>query len=186
MTVRIGEPRDFEALYALLLPMHAESALFPLSEAKTKHTLALVLTRQIQSVCGVIDNPSGDGSLVASICLVRSAFWYSEAHHYEDLWSFVHPDHRKGHDYAQQLLRFIKAFGDRVGEPVFPGVLSSKQTLGKIRFYSREFQMVGALFGYGKVKLPDGVGELRPSARKPGEFNVHESKMSKLLEKAAA
>lgn len=169
MTVRVGVPADYEPLYQLLLHMHRETALFPLSEARARATIAALLSRSVASIVGVIDNHDGDG-LVAAIGLVRSQFWYSEAHHFEDVFTFVHPDHRKT-DYAQQLLRFVKAFSDRVGEPVFPGVFSSKRTLGKIRLYSREMPLVGALFAWPPTSAGHCIKELKLSTREVGKLS---------------
>lgn len=185
MTVRIGKPEDLDNLYDLLLLMHAESGLFPLSPEKTRATLSRMLNREVPCICGVIENPGGSG-LVGAIGLVRSSFWYSESHHFEDVFTFVHPDHRKGHDYAGHLLDFVKAFGDRVGEPVFPGVLSNKKTLGKIRLYSRRLPLIGAIFVYPPTLAPEGMEDLKPSERKVGKFNIPEHRMGKALADKAA
>jgi hypothetical protein len=143
--VRRGVPADAEPMMILLREMHAENGLAPLDEQKVRNTLMRGLTGD-GAIVGIIRS---DGIIAASVGLFISRWWYSEASHVEDLWSFVSENYRKS-EYAKNLLVWSKHAAKVLGQPLLMGVLSSERTQAKIKLYQRQLGApVGALFSVG-------------------------------------
>lgn len=150
MTVRIAGQEDAAGLWALLHLMHDENGVAPIDDEKLKWTLARGLARD-KAVIGVI----GDvGAPVASVGLYAGEWWYSTEQHLEDLWNFVHPEHRRS-TYAKDLIQFAKRASDDLGIPLLMGVLSTERTKAKVRLYERQLPFAGAIFLYPGVKAED-------------------------------
>lgn len=144
--VRVAGPQDRERLWDLLMLAAQENALFPINEDRVRRALEKILGRE-KAVAGIID---GTTALAGAACLDYGQMWYSNAWHVQDLAIFVHPDYRRGAQnkgHAKALLQFAIWWADQMGLPLFPGVLSTSRTEGKIKFYQRELgPMVGAVF----------------------------------------
>lgn len=142
--VRIANKVDEGAVFDLLMLLAAENALAPVNDEKVRAMIRRSTDRQ-GGVIGIIDAP--DGGIAASVSLIMAQWWYSEAWHYEEVWSFVHPDHRRGAgNYAQRLIQFARWWGEQIGMPVLMGVLSTHRTIGKVRLYARHIPLAGALY----------------------------------------
>jgi hypothetical protein len=139
--VRLARPDDEAAVYALLLDLHGENALGSLAPAKVEAMLRRG-TRGEGGVIGIIDGPRG---IEASIGLVMTQWWYSEEWHLEEMWNFVHPDHRRS-THAKKLVEFAKWTSDRLGVPLLLGILTRHRLLPKMRLLQRQMPQVGALF----------------------------------------
>ena len=139
--VRIARETDEVALFSLLTLMHAENGLFPMAPEKVLERMRLG-TRGQGGVIGVIDGPEG---IEASIGLFISQFYYTNSHHLEDAWSFVHPDHRHS-THAKRLLQFAKWTQKKMGIPLLTGVLTRIRLAPKMRLYQRELTQAGAIF----------------------------------------
>jgi hypothetical protein len=144
--VRFAVPQDARQLLDLVRLVHAESGLFPLSEAKVRHEIDGSI-RQETGVIGVIGAP---GSPVGAAWLVGGADWYTETPALVERFIFVHPDHREGTRHAYDLLAWAQGLSDRCG-PLLIGVMSSRQRgAAKLRFYRRRFgEPTGFYFAYG-------------------------------------
>ncbi len=142
--VRVATPADEQAVFDILMLLAEENAMSPVSEAKVWAAIHKGTRRQ-GGIIGVIDTPNRQ--IAATVGISMGQWWYTEAMHCEEIWSFVHPDHRKGKEnYAKMLIEFSRWWGEQLGLPVLMGVLSTKRTLGKVRLYSRHIPFVGALF----------------------------------------
>jgi len=76
-----------------------------------------------------------------------NTWWYSRHFHCQDLWCFVHPDHRRGKQtYARDLIDFAKWWADQLGMDLIMGVMSLHRAEGKVRLYRRVLPFVGAVF----------------------------------------
>lgn len=145
--VRIGVPADEEPMMVLLRQMHAENGMSPWDEAKVLDILRRGLWRNY-ALIGVIHGPK---EIEASIGIFSGTMWYSSEQHLEDLWSFVHPDHRRtatGKDsHAKKLLDFAKVASNELNRPLLMGIINTEQTAAKIRLYRRCFgDPFGAMF----------------------------------------
>jgi len=88
--VRMARPEDEESVYRLLMLLYEENALLPMSEEKVRAAIRAG-TRGEGGIVGFIDGKSG---IEASIGMALSQFWYTERWHLNEMWCFVHPDHR--------------------------------------------------------------------------------------------
>jgi hypothetical protein len=153
LSVRIARPDEGQKIFDTLMLLAEENALAPVSEEKVRGMIARCRGPEPgqyrDGVIGLIDAP--DGSIAATVGIIMGQWWYTNAWHCEEVWSFVHPDHRDhlkegGENYAESLIDFSKWWGEQMGNPVLMGVLSTHRTLGKIRLYSRKIPLVGALY----------------------------------------
>ena len=78
--------------------------------------------------------------------------WYSDVEIWEELWSFVLPEHRYSGN-AKALLKFSTRISDETNMPLLIGIVSNDRTLPKVRLYRRTFgDPSGAFFLYHPKK----------------------------------
>jgi hypothetical protein len=143
--VRIAQQADEREIFDLLMLLAEENALAPVNDIKVL-TMIRRATERRDGVIGIIDAPDGEG-IAASVGIVMGSWWYTEAWHNEEMWSFVHPDYRRGNgNYAQKLIQFSKWWTEQLGMPLLMGVLSTKRTVGKVKLYARNVPLAGALY----------------------------------------
>lgn len=154
--VRIAEKSDEAEIIQLLHLMHSEGGLLPLDEECARQTFDRAFYRR-GGIIGVIGAP---GSIKALIYLLITRFWYTRESHLEEIFNFVHPDHRKS-DYAKRLISFAKDCSDEIGIPLMIGVLTNSRLESKVRLYRRSLgNPAGAFFIYNANW---------PNAQKPSE-----------------
>jgi hypothetical protein len=152
--VRLALPTDEAEIIALIAMMHAESGLFLLDEQRVRETLARAWDRK-GGTLAVIGAP---GKIRAMIYLTIATAWYTKESHLEELFCWVHPEHRRS-DYAKRLGEFAKTSSDVLSDsaikrgsrriPLLIGVLTNARMTAKVRLYRRMFGMpVGAFFIY--------------------------------------
>lgn len=144
--VQVAGPEWAGGLWSLLMEMHRENGVASLAPQKVRQTMDRALAGDM-AIVGVIGTPD---RVEASVGLFCSKWWYSEDALIEDLWNFVHPDHRQsGH--AKALLAFAETVGTRLSVPLMMGVLSTRRTAAKARLYRRYLgtEPVGAIFLVG-------------------------------------
>ena len=155
LSVRISRPDEEEKIFRVLMQMAEEIALAPVNETKVRAMIRRcsgpAAGEVRDGVIGLIDAPGG--KIAATVGMIHNQWWYTNSWHVEEVWSFVHPDHRPDHrreengpNYARALIQFSRWWGEQLGCPVLMGVMSTERTLGKIRLYAREIPLVGALF----------------------------------------
>jgi GNAT superfamily N-acetyltransferase len=165
--VRLARPEDEERLYALLLHLYEENALLPMSEKKVRAAIRAG-TRGEGGIVGVIEGANG---IEASIGMAFSQFWYTEAWHLNELWCFVHPDHRRS-THARRLIEFAKWCADRLSRqaaatiPLVLGIVTRHRLLPKLRLFQRQAPQVGAIFMHG-MEAGDTFSQRRLAAPTP-------------------
>jgi hypothetical protein len=144
--VRLAVPADIDNILELGRLIHEENAVMPMSEERINEYAWRGINQQ-RALMGVI---GPIGHIEAVVYLVIGRFWYSEDYHLEELFAFVHPDHRRS-DNAKALLEFEKNCSKRLGIPLLMGVISTNRTAAKIRLYERRLgRQSGAYFFLGK------------------------------------
>lgn len=139
--VRIANSADEAGIFSLLLMMHRECGLFSISDHKVRETLRKG-TKQEGGIIGVVDGPDG---IQATVGLTIMQAWHSDDWFLNELWSFVHPTHRKdGH--APKLLNFSKWCSDNMLLPLLIEMVSNKRTEAKMRLIKRSMPYGGAFF----------------------------------------
>jgi hypothetical protein len=146
--VRLATVRDEPEILNLLQAMWKESGWRPLDVNCARDIFARAFDRK-GGILGVIGAP---GHIRAMSYLLISRHWYTLDSHLEELFCWVHPDHRNT-DYARVLMAFAKkcsddmsgAMGKKV--PLMTSVITNRQMEAKVRLYRRTYGVpVGALF----------------------------------------
>lgn len=146
--VRVALPQDEEAIMELCRLLHAENAIASMNEDKVRNMIRRALNpdkKSFAGLCGVI-GPVG-GPLSAVCYLFVSQLWYTDDWHLEEVFLFVHPEHRRK-PYGRIMMRFMKATSERLGIPLLTGIVSNHRTEAKVRLYERELVKAGAWFLY--------------------------------------
>lgn len=142
--VRIADPCDEEEIMGLCMQLHEENGIFPVNKDKVR----AMLRRAFERDGGVLGAIGESGKIEALIFMLVSTFWYSDQHHLEELFSYVHPDYRKSRN-AVDLMGFAKWCSDQSGFPLVIGVISNERTEEKVRLYQRQFDKpMGNFFLY--------------------------------------
>ena len=158
-SVRIALPRDEKACVDLWLMDLRDNAahVAPIDPDKVTETIQCQTRSRGLVTVGVIDAPNGEG--IVGLCVLAALQWHwSRAWFYQEMCTFVHPEHRRSTHYAS-LLDFQKwvscEMTRKFGYPVhiLNGVLGTWRVHGKIAVYRRKFRQVGAAFIYPPPKM---------------------------------
>lgn len=151
--VRMATHGDAEAIYDLLQLLKDENAIFEMSSDKVRETIKRATDHQ-GGMIGVVEQ---DGKIVGTVGLFISQFWYTQTHHVEEYWNFVHPEYRRS-NFAKDLINFAKWVNENMGLVLLMGIISTSRTKAKVELYARMLnQPVGAYFMNG---LTLGAGPL--------------------------
>jgi hypothetical protein len=128
--------------------LYEENGMFTMDDDKVRAMLARAFDKQ----GGVLAGIGPPGNLEGLIYLLLSSFWYSNDPHWEELFLYVTPEHRKSRN-AVELIRFAKWCVDETGFPLFIGILSNAATERKELLYERQINKgAGRFFVYTKKK----------------------------------
>lgn len=158
--VRLAQPSDEPELLTLFRLMHAEGGMRPLDVDCVRWTFARAFDRK-GGIMAVIGAP---GHIRAMQYLLITRYYYTRESHIEELWNWVHPDHRHS-DYAKLLIDHAKKCSDEISAsmgakvPLLMGVFTNNRMAAKVRLYRRFFGLpVGAFF----VHNPTWVSKQEP------------------------
>ena len=127
--------------------LHKENGIFTMDVPKVHGMLDKAFDRQGGLLAGI----GSVGKLEGLLYLMMSSFWYTTDTHWEELFLYVRPQHRKSRN-AVELLKFAKWCADETNFPIFIGVLSDSSTERKERLYERQFlKPAGSFFLYRKA-----------------------------------
>lgn len=147
-TIRLATPADEPELLHLFRAMHAEGGMRRLDVDRVREMFGRAFARK-GGILAVIGVP---GHIRAMMFLLLTKHWYTHDVHIEELFNFVHPDHRNS-DYSRLMIEYAKKCSDEMstdaGEkiPLVMGVLTNKRMAAKVRLYRRFFGMpYGAFF----------------------------------------
>lgn len=149
--VRLARASDELEIIANLKLMHAEGGWSPLDVDRCRTLFARAWDRK-GGILAVIGAP---GHIRAMLYLLITNAWYTSENHLEELFCWVHPDHRKS-DYGKLLIEYAKKCSDDISAsagvkvPLIMGVFTNRRLAGKVRLYRRVFGMPpsGAVFAY--------------------------------------
>lgn len=148
--VRLARPADAEEVISLLETQHEEAGVFPFDKELVSDTVNR-LTRDTKfGIVGVIDGPK---SVVATVGLTLApGAWYTRERTLCELWSFVHPDHRRS-THAKNLIAFSKECVDRTTQAGYPLAYFSMVKVGqgtqrKQDLYGRQAAQIGTVSLY--------------------------------------
>lgn len=146
--IRLAQPSDEPELLELFRMMHAEGGLRPLDVDCVRETFARAFNRK-GGILAVIGAP---GNIRAMLYMLITRAYYTRENHIEELFNWVHPDHRKS-DYSKLMIEYAKKCSDEISRdmgrkvPLIMGVLTNRRMSAKVRLYRLFFGMpVGAFF----------------------------------------
>lgn len=185
--VRPAMKDDEGQIYALLLMLHAENGFFSLNHEKVIKGIQHATERR----GGVIFVIEKDHRIVASLGMVIASDWYTDDEYLQERWNYVHPDYRRGTDYARKLIEQAKWSTDfwkatfNIDMPFMCGINSLDRTQAKIRLYARHMPCIGAYFAYGHAarqndKIDQAMREIEECERERRRDNRKE----KIIEKS--
>lgn len=148
--VRLARPDDADAVVSLLEKQHEEAGVFQFDGELVRDIVNRLTVDRVAGVVGVIDGPT---QVVATVGLtLMPGAWYTRERTLYELWSFVHPDHRRT-THAKNLIAFSKECVDRTtqaGCPLayFSTVKVGQGTQRKLDLYGRQASQVGTFSLY--------------------------------------
>lgn len=151
-SVRVADELDELAIFDLILASYREnvSNVYPLAPDLLIADIQQATQKQ-GGIAGVIDGP--DGTPIAVIVIAPDRWRPSKAYYLRELYTYVHPDHRKSRN-AENLLQFGRWVADEwsrgFGYPLHLvlSVGTTTNVSSKIRFFRRFASQVGAMFMY--------------------------------------
>src|SRR5688572_7882732 len=145
--VRGARPEDYPAVMRLCESLYQENGLTRVAWKRVEEAVINGINGQ-RAALGVIGQCDDLGGI---ILLRLSECWYSDDLLLEELYNYVPPHHRNGHN-ARWLSELAKAASIRPASPLLIAVLSTHRAPGKVRFNQRGFCVpAGAFFVYGRM-----------------------------------
>jgi N-acetylglutamate synthase-like GNAT family acetyltransferase len=148
--VRLAHRGDIEKLVELGRLLHAENAMLSWDDDLVRELVTAYVTYQPTAHFadpGMIAVIEEGGTIKAMIALRITTLWYSRQPIIEELFNFVHPEHRRS-TFAKSLILYAKALADDMQLPLLIGIVSNYRTEQKIRLYQRFLPFAGAFFVY--------------------------------------
>jgi N-acetylglutamate synthase-like GNAT family acetyltransferase len=150
LTPRLAKIDDLNPLIELGRLLHRENAMLPWDDDLIRELVTAYVAytpSEHYREPGMIAVVEENGQLVAMIALRITQLWYSRSPIIEELFNFVHPDHRRS-EHAKALIQYAKALADDMQLPLLIGIVSNIRTEAKIRLYQRFLPFAGAFFVY--------------------------------------
>lgn len=146
---RIIQRNEEANVMQLCRQLHDENGMFKMDDEKVRQ----MLNRAFDKQGGILAGIGPIGKLEGLLYILLSSFWYTNDHHFEELFLYVTPEHRKSRN-AVELLKFAKWCTDQTDYPLFIGILSDASTERKELFYERQLpeDVKGKFFMYRKKK----------------------------------
>lgn len=163
--VEIGQPAHVNSLLALLRD-DDEDAIGSVSDECLAYGVRAASNRN-GAIIGV---QRRDSRIVGAVGLCLTWPWYSDAPHWQQMFCFVHPDHRSGDDAPlKNLLTFCKWWSFHTGTALVVAAGTGPSTAGKHRLFERMFgKRIGGLFcdrgRVGVITRPSEVEFLQAGA----------------------
>src|SRR5215831_17743822 len=133
--VRVATAEDEPEIMRLLELNWIENGMGSINHDCVRRVCRLAFERK----GGIIGVMGGGKTIHAMIGLLITKFWFHDDDHIEEIFSWVHPDHRKDSKakYAETLITFAKRCSDEIKDangrplPLVIGVLTNKRMAGK-------------------------------------------------------
>lgn len=161
--VRVAKPEDEDDLMGMLRRMHRDNPQpFPMSEELVRETVQRAITPNrnslddCQSVCGII----GEDCIEASIGLVTTHMWFSDAPFLAKLWFWVVPEYRR-HPHARALMQFSTKLADalQMQMRIANMVKEGEKSVADDRLWKRHLggEWCGSSYLYQPLEVRDGA-----------------------------
>lgn len=140
-SVRLADPADEASVLHLCHLLHEENGLFGMNDESVVAMIRKATARD-GAILGVIGDTD---DLRACILMYVETMWYSGQKMLQELFNFVHPDHRRT-NYAKSTIHFAKYCSDKLELPLMIGIISNTRTEAKARLYGQQLQQAGVFF----------------------------------------
>lgn len=131
--VRIIEADEIEDVMRLCNELWSENGIFKMDDTKVRQ----MLMRAFNKEGGILAGVGPKGRLEGLLYLLLSSFWYTNDHHWEELFLYVSPEYRKSRN-AVELLKFAKWCATQTPYPLFIGIMPNAASQRKIYLYDRQ------------------------------------------------
>jgi hypothetical protein len=146
--VRMAEFNDIEEIIRLCYMLHAEHGMMSPCEPKVRELLRCVMSTGPRPIMGMVGVIGPLRSPLQAVCvMIVQQMWYTEDSHLEELFTFVHPEHRNT-THARVMIDWMKQTADETDLPLLAGIISNVQTAAKVRLYNSLLPPIGALYFY--------------------------------------
>ena len=142
--IRRATVDDSDQLLTLLAMRHSENgpALGRFDEYNARAKVVEMSRPRGLGVIGVIEV---GGKIVATIGLQVGRFWDTNQPHLEDVWIFVHPDHRRT-NYLKRLIAYAKSASRESGLRLVMAQADSQTRIAQV--LGSHFVRVGTVFTF--------------------------------------
>lgn len=140
--VRFAEAADYPQIISMAEALNLENGHSEIDYPMAEAAIMQAINRD-KSMIGLV---GGVGAIQGIVMLRFANFWCSKDVFLDELFLYVHPEHRK-EPVAKALINFAKDTADRLKLPLMIGVMSSERTQTKLRLYRRHLgDPVGGYF----------------------------------------
>lgn len=136
---RTASSGDEDALYALLVEMHAENAREPISESRVRARIRQCIQQGSVIIAEI------DGEVAGSIGLMVERRWWTDAEHMADAWIFVRRAFRATRLFPR-LMNIGVETAASMGIPFEPALVSTTDLERKNKLFLRRFSPKGFLY----------------------------------------
>lgn len=131
--VRIVGRDEEDDCMRLCRALHKENGLFEMDESKVRS----MLDRAFDKQGGILAGIGSKGKLEGLLFILLSYFWYSNDAHWEEIFLYVLPEHRKSRN-AIELIKFAKWCAEQTPYPLFIGIMPNASSHRKVLLYDRQ------------------------------------------------
>lgn len=148
-----ANPNDLENIMNIMPLLHGEGGIFSLDLDCARDKLKGILHND--GTIGVLGIIRGDDKcpIEGIIALEFNRYWYSRDWYVEELFTFVHPERRKGNHHARSLIDFAKQLTNEFGKTspgirLMVGIINNVHTEKKVKLYNRYLKQAGIYYIY--------------------------------------
>ncbi len=148
-----ANPDDLENIMNIMPLLHGEGGIFSLDLDCAREKLRSILYNdETIGVLGIIRGGE-DCPIEGVIALEFNRYWYSRDWYVDELFTFVHPERRKGNHHARSLIDFAKQLTTEFSKTspdirLMIGIVNNIQTEKKIKLYNRYLKPAGVFYTF--------------------------------------
>lgn len=139
LRVRLAEKEDLRPLMALLGRMHLEIGFGSIDLQKSTARVASLIEGAVVLVA------ERDGSIVGSMALQETEWWYSRERYFGDWWTYVVPEARASNA-GKLLIDTAKGIARKSGSPLVLATLGGQPERKRLFYRRRGLREIGQTF----------------------------------------
>jgi GNAT superfamily N-acetyltransferase len=148
--VQLADQSMAESITDVLLEGRDEGFVFPPNRDTILEYVKDIMNKNGGLIGVIYDGENKEVEAVIGLRLDK--FWFSDQWFLCDVFTFVHPEHRRS-TRAKCLLAFAKNCAKKMNIPLLMGIMSNIRTEAKARLYERQFDRAGSYFVYNNESV---------------------------------